>query len=78
MEEQIKKNLCNKDGFCDAECLEDQKECRFFSPAQTLFPGQCVFLMFKGNCQNPEALVAKWEEIRAQEEIAAAAKAASQ
>ena len=66
-EEQIKKNLCNKDGFCGAQCLEDQKECRFFVRAQSLFPGQCVFLMFKGNCQNPEALVAKWEELKKRE-----------
>lgn len=64
-EEQVKHNHCNKDGFCGAERLEDQKECRFFSPAQTLFPGQCVYLMFKGNCQSPDALTAKWKAMKA-------------
>ena len=60
------KNRCNKDGFCDAESIEEQKTCAFYTPLKTQFPGDCMYLMFKGNCQNPDALTAKWEEQRAE------------
>lgn len=68
--ETKKVNRCDKDGFCEAQCLEDQKTCLFFAPAKTLFPGQCVHLMFKGNCLSPDALTAKWKELKEKKEMA--------
>lgn len=65
MKEKTKNNLCDKDGFCGALCEEDQRGCRFFAAAKTLFPGQCVHRQPpQGNCMSPEALVTKWKELR--------------
>lgn len=58
-------NMCDKDGFCCAERAEDQEACRYFRAAKTLFPGQCVHRQPpQGNCLSPEALTAKWRELR--------------
>lgn len=64
-EEKSKHNYCNKDGVCEVQCLEDQKACEFYVCAKTLFPGNCIYLMFRGNCQSPEALLAKWKAMKA-------------